>query len=175
MSVGYTRADRLEPGDVVREETALRLAGCEAVFVEDGGGEGAGAERAAWKAALDKLHVGDTLIVRRFELLGRNWGELVDCLENLARKKVHFVSLDDGIDTRLPGGDVVFTVFTALKDFGRSLTVVRARGRSGGRKSLAPEKVAELKRLARDASVRPAEICRTLGISRATYYRYMGK
>ena len=173
--IGYARQGEDIPGDDARQETALRAAGCEAVFVEDDGGEGTGVERAAWKATLERMGVGDTLVVRRLDHLGESWAEVVDNVRRLAEKGAQFVSLNDGIDTRAVGGEVVFAVFAALANVGRGSSVVRARGRSGGRRPPAPEMVAELKRLAKDVARSPAEICKTLGISKATYYRYLGR
>lgn len=175
VTIGYARQVEGEPSDDVRQEAALRAAGCEAVFVEAVDGEGDVAERTAWKAAIERMQDGDTLVIGRLDHLGRSWAELVGSVEDVAGKGANFVSLGEGIDTRAAGGDVVFTVFGALASFGHSLTVVRARGRNGGRKPLAPEKVAELKRLARDASISPGAICKALGISRASYYRYLGR
>jgi DNA invertase Pin-like site-specific DNA recombinase len=56
------------------------------------------------------------------------------------------------------------------------LTAARARGRNGGRpRALTPRKAAQLKTLYNDKTNTIDEICRTLNISRATLYRYIGE
>lgn len=52
------------------------------------------------------------------------------------------------------------------------LAAARARGRRGGRpRKLSLDKVGQLRTLAADRTNSVRGICRTLGISRATYYR----
>ncbi len=55
------------------------------------------------------------------------------------------------------------------------LAVARARGRCGGRPRLDSEqaKVRAAKKLSGDKSISIDDICRTLNISRSTYYRYL--
>ena len=54
------------------------------------------------------------------------------------------------------------------------LVAARARGRSGGRrKALTDKQVQQLRHLAADKTNSVEEICKTFGISRMTYYRYM--
>jgi DNA invertase Pin-like site-specific DNA recombinase len=72
-------------------------------------------------------------------------------------------------------------VFGALAELERDLirertmaglAAARARGRRGGRPGLSEEKVRQLRTLAADRSNSVRGICKTLGISRATFYRY---
>jgi len=81
-------------------------------------------------------------------------------------------------------GKLIFHVFGALAEFERDLirertvaglAAARARGRKGGRRPVLDEnKLALLRSLAKDRDNSPAVICATLGISRATFYRYLG-
>jgi DNA invertase Pin-like site-specific DNA recombinase len=90
--------------------------------------------------------------------------------------------LQEQLDTHTSGGKLVFHVFGALAEFERDLirertmaglAAARARGRRGGRPGLSAEKVRLLRTLAADRQNRVADVCRTLGISRATFYRYV--
>jgi DNA invertase Pin-like site-specific DNA recombinase len=77
----------------------------------------------------------------------------------------------------------VFHVFGALAEFERDLIrerthaglqAARARGRLFGRpRALTPRKIEQLRTLAKDDRNTVTEICQTLGISKATYYRYL--
>ncbi len=65
----------------------------------------------------------------------------------LRERGIGFTSLHENLDTTTPGGRLVFHVFAALAEFIRELIVIgtkeglasaRARGRVGGRPSVAP-------------------------------------
>ena len=89
-----------------------------------------------------------------------------------------------GSVTAIQGSELVFHVFGALAEFERDLirertqaglTAARARGRVGGRRKALPDPktVAMAYSLYADKSNSIAEICRTLRISHATFYRYV--
>jgi DNA invertase Pin-like site-specific DNA recombinase len=99
---------------------------------------------------------------------------------------VGFRSLIEQIDTTTSGGRLIFHIFGALAEFERNLmrertlaglAAARARGRHGGRPKL-PEserKIQMARQLHRDPSNSIADICKALGLSRATLYRYLSK
>ena len=110
---------------------------------------------------------------------------LVSVVTELKEKKIGFKSLHDGaIDTTTASGELVFNIFAALAQFERELirertraglTAARARGRKGGRKPIASSnpKVRMAKKMHEDKSLSIDEICSTLKISKATFYRYV--
>jgi DNA invertase Pin-like site-specific DNA recombinase len=116
--------------------------------------------------------------------LGRSLSHLIETVRQLQEQGVGFRSLQEQIDTTTSGGKLVFHVFGALAEFERDLIrerthaglqAARARGRLFGRpKVLSPHKMEQLRTLAKDKRNTVSEICQTLGISRATYYRYVG-
>ena len=55
------------------------------------------------------------------------------------------------------------------------LKATRARGKNGGRPKISPddEKVQMAKKMSKNHSNSVGEICKALGISRGTYYRYL--
>ncbi len=77
---------------------------------------------------------------------------------------------------------MVFHIFAALAEFERDiirertaagLVAARARGRKGGRpKVMDAKKVAMANALRADPNLPVAEICRQLGVSETTFYRY---
>ncbi len=87
------------------------------------------------------------------------------------------------MDTRTPGGKLVFHVFVSVAEFGRDirrertmvwLEAARARGRKGGRKPVMDEsKIALASKLMRDRDTPISEVCRAVGVLRATIYRHM--
>ena len=96
---------------------------------------------------------------------------------------MHFRSLQEQLDTATSGGKLIFHVFGALAEFERDLirertmaglVAARARGRQGGRRrKLGSEKLRQLRTLAADKTESVRSICHTLGISKATFYRYL--
>jgi DNA invertase Pin-like site-specific DNA recombinase len=101
---------------------------------------------------------------------------------DLQEKGIGFKSLTESIDTTTSGGKLVFHIFAALAEFEREiikertkagLQSARARGRKGGRRSALTPKQLQIAQQLYDAKTPVNEICETLGISRATFYRYV--
>ena len=162
---------------------ALAAAGCEPVFTDHA--SGAKSKRPGLDACVKALKAGDTLVVWRLDRLGRSMPHLVDLVEELLQWGVGFRSLRDGhLDTAAAAGELMFHVFSSLAQFERrliqerttaGLTAARACGRLGGRRPItgADPRVAAAKRLHQDHTLGIDDICKTLGISRSTFYRYL--
>jgi len=119
--------------------------------------------------------------------LGRDLRHLVNTIQELLDKGVGFkVLAGQGaeINTTTASGKLVFGIFAALAEFERELirertmaglAAARARGRMGGRKfALTKAQV----RLAQGAMGKKetvvGDLCKELGITRPTIYRYVG-
>jgi DNA invertase Pin-like site-specific DNA recombinase len=181
MQIGYARVSTQEQ-TLDLQQDALAQAGCERVFTDTV--SGSQDERPGLSDALSHLRSGDTLVVWRLDRLGRSLRHLIETVTDLSQRDVGFRSLTEQIDTTTPGGKLVFHVFGALAEFERDLIrertqaglqAARARGRVGGRpKALDdPKKLAMAKQLYADPTNAIDDICRTLGISRTTFYRYV--
>ncbi|MDP9374147.1 MAG: recombinase family protein [Chloroflexota bacterium] len=182
MLVGYARVSTAEQ-TLALQEDALNAAGCERLFTDTL--SGAKTDRPGLAQALAFLRPGDVLVVWRLDRLGRSLKALIETLTTLEGRGIGFRSLTEQLDTTTSGGKLIFHVFGALAEFERDLirertqaglAAARARGRQGGRpkKLGTPTKVAMAQALYDDKRHSIAEICRTLGISRATLYRYIG-
>src|ERR1700736_4456817 len=62
----------------------------------------------------DHLRPGDTLAVVRLDRLGRSLRELLDFVEDLQKREVALLSLEEKLDTSSAAGELVFHVFGAL-------------------------------------------------------------
>ena len=92
-------------------------------------------------------------------------------------------SLKEAIDTESPTGQLVFRIFGALAEFERALIrertqgglqAARARGQKGGRcKRLDRDQRAHAVELYRLRQPTVKQICKLMGISRATLYAYV--
>ena len=140
-------------------------------------------ERKGLTEALSHLREGDTLVVWRLDRLGRSLRHLIDTITALDERGVGFKSLTENIDTTTSGGKLVFHIFGALAEFEREiirertqagLQSARSRGKIGGRpKALTTKEVQMLNNMAVDKSLTVSDICKTLGIGRTTFYRYV--
>jgi DNA invertase Pin-like site-specific DNA recombinase len=184
MQIGYARISTGEQ-TLDLQEDALRKAGCDRLLTDTA--SGAKAERPGLAKAMEQLRAGDTLVVWRLDRLGRSLRHLIDTLTDLDKRGVGFKSLTENIDTTTPGGKLIFHIFGALAEFERDLirertnaglAAARARGRTGGRpkaKAFAdPAKVRMAQTLFADKQRSIPDICKTLGVSRSTLYRYLG-
>src|SRR3954447_7949462 len=180
MLIGYARISTLDQ-TLALQQDALSAAGCEQLYTDTV--SGSVTERPGLTQALSHLRTGDTLVVWRLDRLGRSLAHLIDTIRDLQQRGVGFRSLQEQIDTTTSGGKLVFHVFGALAEFERDLirerthaglAAARVRGRLFGRpKVLTAQQVKQLQTLVKDDRNTVTEICETLGISRATYYRYV--
>lgn len=182
--VGYARVSTNEQ-DVQLQLNALETAGCskEGIFVDYV--SGAKTKRPGLEKCINELKVGDTLLVWRLDRLGRSMPHLVALIEDLGKKGIGFRSLCDGIiDTTTASGEFIFNIFSSLSQFERKLIqertkaglqAARARGRKGGRKKISSQnpKVLTAKRMHKNHGMNINDICKTLNISRASFYRYL--
>src|SRR4051812_8322341 len=141
-------------------------------------------------ACLKALQPGDSLLVWKLDRLGRDLRHLVNLVHDLNAQQVGLRVLTGhgaAIDTTTSSGKLVFSIFAALAEFERDLiiertnaglTAARARGRTGGHPRATglndAKKVALAQRLYQDKNTSIDDVCRTLRVSRATLYRYLG-
>jgi len=187
MLIGYMRVSKVDGSqstDLQRD--ALVDAGVDTSHIYEDLASGANEERPGLVAALKALRKGDVLVVWKLDRLGRSLRHLVNVIHDLTNRSCGFRVLSGqgaAIDTTTPAGKLVFGIFAALAEFERELisertraglSAARARGRKGG----APIRMTAAKlRLAAAAmgqtETKVGTLCRELGISRQTLYRYV--
>jgi DNA invertase Pin-like site-specific DNA recombinase len=181
MLIGYARVSTNEQNlDLQRD--ALLKAGCDPQNILTDKITGSKEERKGLEQALGRLREGDTFVVWRLDRLGRSLKHLIETVTALEQRSVAFRSITENIDTSTATGQLVFHIFGALAEFERNLIrertvagleAARARGRVGGRPPADAGKVAMAKKLYADKTNSVSDICRTMGISRATLFRYV--
>ncbi|HEY1248131.1 MAG TPA: recombinase family protein [Nitrososphaera sp.] len=180
MLIGYARVSTQDQ-TLDLQKDALEQIGCTKIFTDTA--SGATFERKGLDEALAYVREGDTLVVWRLDRLGRSLKHLIETIANLNERKIGFKSIQENIDTTTSGGKLVFHLFGALAEFERDiirertlagLQAARARGRVGGKpKALSPNQQTIAQVLYNDKNNSIDDICKTLGISRATLYRYI--
>lgn len=178
MKIGYARVSS-DDQNLDLQRDALKAAGCERIYEEkESGGK---VDRVELLRLVEALRSGDTVVVWRLDRLGRSLKHLIETVESFESMGVGFQSVTEAIDTTTSGGKLVFHIFAALAEFERTLIrertraglkAARARGRQGGRpKVLSDEQRKMAQALRDDPKQDVAAICKTLGISRTTFYR----
>ena len=99
--------------------------------------------------------------------------------DRLCVTRLHFVSLEERLDTSSAAGELVFHMFGVIAHFEQRLisertrdgiAAARKRGRTPGRPPLDPETVSAAQKLI-EAGLSPARAAKQLAIGRATAYR----
>lgn len=156
----------------------------EHIYVDDGV-SGRKASRPAWDELLGKLRKGDRLVTVSMTRIGRSTQNLLDIMQEFARRGVDVVFLDQDIRTDTPYGKLIFTIFAALAEFEADQTRERvldgleaARERHGGKlpargASFTADQRKRAEELARKTDFSSAEIAKSVGVSRATLYRHV--
>jgi DNA invertase Pin-like site-specific DNA recombinase len=188
MQIGYARVSKADGSQALDLQIdALKKAGVKANHIYQDKASGKHDDRPGLVACLKALRKGDLLIVWKLDRLGRDLRHLVNTIQELLDKGVGFkVLAGQGaeINTTTASGKLVFGIFAALAEFERELirertmaglAAARARGRMGGRKfALTKAQV----RLAQGAMGKKetvvGDLCKELGITRPTIYRYVG-
>lgn len=184
MRIGYARVSTLEQSLELQID-ALKNAGCELIFTEKISGKSKD-KRPELKALFSKLRADDTVVVWKLDRLGRSLVDLIDLISEMKILGVHFLSINDNINTQTATGIFTFNIFASLAEFEREIirertkagiAAARARGRMGGRpkgiSQNALNKAKAVKVLYDKREQTVEEIANSLGISRATCYRYL--
>jgi DNA invertase Pin-like site-specific DNA recombinase len=180
MQIGYARISTHDQ-NLELQNDALTACGCEKIFTDVA--SGADTTRDGLAEAIEHLRSGDVLVVWRLDRLGRSLKHLIETVTELKARSVGFKSLTEGIETQTSGGRLVFHLFACLAEFERSviqertragLIAARSRGRIGGRPpALTADDIALAKRMHADPANSAHDICKALGVSRATLYRHL--
>lgn len=178
MNIGYMRKSSTDQ-KLDLQEDELKKAGCERIFQDIA--SGAKSDRKGLKEAIEFARSGDVIVCWKLDRVGRSLRDLIETINTLKDRGIGFRCLTQQLDTTTPSGMLIFHVFGAMAEFERSLIrertqaglqAARARGRLGGRpKSVNETRIASAATLYKDGKMSIKQICQTLKISRATFYR----
>ena len=180
MRIGYARVSTVDQNPELQID-ALKDAGCKRIYTEHA--SGVSRIRPELDRLFESLRVGDTLVVWRFDRLGRSVSNLVKLIERLRSLEVALVSLTEGIDTNTPMGEAMFTIIAAFSQLERQILSERSRAgiashRKNGNRWGKPSKfhdpeIVELARsLLREGTLSKAKIARRIGVHPVTLYRW---
>jgi DNA invertase Pin-like site-specific DNA recombinase len=175
---GYARVST-DGQTLAAQDAALRAAGCAKVYAEKA--SGAKAARAEPRKVVSRLDEGDVLVVSRLDRLARSTRDLLNVLDEIAKRGAGFKSIADAwADTTTPHGRLMLTVLGGLAEFERELIKVRtgegrARAKAQGVHMGRPSKLTAHQKpeaiALRDAGEALTDIARTYGASHTTIGR----
>lgn len=180
MKYGYARVST-EDQSIDMQVNALNKYGCDKIIREK---LGAMKDRPKLEALLNAASKGDEIVIFKLDRLGRSLKHLLSIIEDLQNKGIELISLNDNINTTTSQGKLMFQIIGAFAEFERNLIsertkagleAVRAKGTKLGRPyglSLKAMNNAEL--VQKWHKSKPVnEVCKRLGISRRSYYKYL--
>jgi DNA invertase Pin-like site-specific DNA recombinase len=164
-----------------QQNAALEGAGVTKTFSDTM--SGARDDRPGLTALMEYVREGDTVVVWKLDRLGRNALHILETVKALTDRRVILVSTSDGIDSSTAAGRMMIGVLGSLAEYERELVkertaLKRATSRANGTSFGRPKKVkdeghiATARRMKADGHT-SRDVAKYLGVSRATFYRYL--
>ena len=179
LTLGYARVST-ESQNLDRQLDALKKYGVDIIFNEKM--SGTKRDRPELKKMLERMTIGDSVIIESLSRLGRSVKDLMELIELFNKKGVNLISLKESIDTNTSTGKLLIVLLSGIAQFERDviadrtkegLNSARARGRVGGRPKIDKEIVKKATKLYNTNQYSIKEIEELTGIKKATLYRYV--
>lgn len=177
--IGYARVSSRDQ-NLDSQLDMLSKAGCDKIFEDKA--SGAKESRPGWDKLLEFLRSGDTIVVAELSRMTRSLMHLLSLVKELEQKNIQIVSLREHIDTSTATGRAFMSIMGAINQMERELkaerasagrSAARARGKTGGRPKTDPILLNKAKILYDDSDYTAAEVCKTFGIGRRTFFKYL--
>lgn len=177
MKVGYIRVSSVDQNEA-RQLEALEKHDIEKYYTEKVSGKDT--NRPELQSMLDYIREGDTVYVEDFSRLSRSTADLLRIADLLKGKGVRLISLKENFDTDTPQGKLMLTMIAAINEFERQNLLERQRegiaiakrdGKYKGRKTKSLENWDEVYEQWRSGRITATAACKTLGISRSSFYQ----
>ena len=185
--LGYARVSTTDQ-DTEMQIRELEAAGCERIY-RDHGISGTKTSRPELDKMLERLSQGDEVVVWKLDRLGRTTRHLLELLDDFKARSIKFRSLRDGIatdpDSDLGGAmaQAMVTIISAFAQLERDqlsertkagMAIAASHGRKAGRREVtATHPNVKQAHVLKNQGLKPADIGKIIGTSRATVYRYL--
>lgn len=187
MVYGYIRVSKNDQNLHLQKE-ALFTYKVEKIYEEKISGNAN--KKPVLESLLNELKPGDKLVIWRLDRLGRRALELIQLQKTFEENNIHLISITETLDTSTAMGKFAFQIVCCFAEMERNVIIERTRaglaaakkrGKQGGRpKGLSDEAkkkailAAELyKQYEIDPQYSINELCDMIGVSKATFYRYI--
>ena len=177
MKIGYIRISTTDQ-NIARQELLMEQLGVDEVYIDRMSGKNT--NRPELQKMMEYVRRGDMVIVESISRFARNTRDLLELVEKLSAKGVEFVSKKEAIDTTIPTGKFMLTVFGAVAELEREyilqrqregIAIAKAKGVYKGRKPIQPLELEKVMVKWRRGEITAAEAMRRLGMSKSTFYR----
>lgn len=175
---GYARVSTADQ-NLATQIDALQQIGCHEIFQDKI--TGVSTSRPALDELLTKLRPGDTVVVARFNRLGRDRNHLISLLGDFKERNIQFRALDLGVDSSTPAGKLVLQIFAALSEYDREYilektaagrALAKANGKHMGRPTGVDQENYQKVKTAFDKKLSAKETAILTGISLSSIKRY---
>ena len=180
-NIAYIRVSTLEQ-NTARQEEAFKDLKIDKYFEEKVSGKNI-KDRPELNKMMDYVREGDTVIVESISRFGRSLPDLIELMNKLDEKSVHFKSLKEGdIDTTTATGKLVFNIFASLAQFEREtikqrqaegIAIAKAQGKYKGRAKISYDynDFVSLYNRWQDGEIQKKYMCKKLNMSLPTLNR----
>ena len=177
MNVGYIRVSTVDQNEA-RQLEALEKCNIEKYFTEKVSGKNT--DRPEFQKMMEFVREGDSIYVLDFSRLSRSTADLLKIVDQLKDKGVRLISLKESLDTDTPQGKLMLTMIAAINEFERQnllerqregIDIAKREGRYKGRKPKNLIEFDEVYAAWKSGEVTAVEACKTLGISRSSFYQ----
>ncbi|WP_314067985.1 recombinase family protein [uncultured Vagococcus sp.] len=138
-------------------------------------------KRVILEQMLESLKPGDTLVIYKLDRLARGTQHLLKLLDDFDKRQIHFVSIQNNIDTTTPMGKLMFTIMGAFAEMEAELIrervltglkTARKKGVTLGRPRIT-DKINQAIELYQTTDLSPFVISKKCELSTATLYRHL--
>ena len=175
--IGYARVS--STGQSVEVQLGkLNQANCERIYQEKRSGRTA--DRPEFKACMNYLREGDTLIVTRLDRLARSVVHLAQLAKRFQKEDIDLLVIDQNIDTSTSTGRLMFNMLAAIAEFENDLRTERqaegiAKAKENGVKFGRPAKITDPVKQAiynrRETGATINQLAKEFGLGEASIYR----
>ncbi len=179
--IGYARVSSTSQ-NLDAQMDALKQAGCSKVFTDKC--SGAKSSRPGWDELLAYIRSGDSLVITELSRMSRSLIDLLEITKILEDRHVELKSLRENIDTSTATGRGFLSMMGVISQMEREIKAERAaagraaakaRGKSGGRPRIDPDKLEQARILYENSDKSACEVCDVFGFSKRTLYAYIAK
>lgn len=159
----------------------LTAYGCTEIFQEKKSGTTT-KKRTELEACLRHVRKGDCLVITKLDRLARSTLDLTQIADDLNKRGVELVVIDQNIDTSTPTGKLLFNMLASIAEFETDIRkerqtdgIAKAKAKGvkfGAKAKLTTEQVEELK-LRRSEGVKIKDLMIDYGLSKASIYRLL--
>ena len=177
IKIGYIRISSVDQ-NTARQEVLMKELGVDQVFIDRTSGKNT--DRPALKEMITFVREGDTVVVESISRFARNTRDLLELIDQLAKKNVEFVSKKEAIDTTTPTGKFMLTIFGAVAELEREyilqrqregIAIAKSNGAYKGRKPIQHPEFDAVARKWRQGEITAVEAMRRLDMKPRTFYR----